>query len=67
MTSIWNILSWWGDRCTDIEMAHSADLKGILVKTGYGRGDLAYVFPEFPFQPLHVAEDLLGAVKWILG
>lgn len=56
-----------GDRCTDIEMAHKADLKGILVKTGYGKGDLEYVFPEFPFQPVHVAEDLLGAVKWILG
>ncbi len=56
-----------GDRCTDIEMAHKADLKGILVKTGYGRGDLEYVFPKFPFQPVHVAEDLLDAVKWILG
>ena len=56
-----------GDRCTDIEMAHRADLKGILVKTGYGMGDLEYVFPGFPFQPVHVAEDLLGAVRWILG
>ncbi|MCG6878410.1 MAG: HAD family hydrolase [Deltaproteobacteria bacterium] len=56
-----------GDRSTDIKMAHRAGLKGILVKTGYGRGDLKYVFPEFPFQPSHVAEDLLDAVKWILG
>jgi len=56
-----------GDRCSDIEMAHNAGLKSILVKTGYGKGDLAYVFPRFPFQPLHVAEDLLDGVKWILG
>ena len=56
-----------GDRCTDIEMAHEAGLKGIMVKTGYGMGDLEYVFPELPFQPFHVAEDLLDAVKWILG
>jgi hypothetical protein len=41
-----------GDRCSDIEMAHNACLKSILVKTGYGKGDLAYVFPRFPFQPL---------------
>ncbi len=56
-----------GDRCSDIEMAHKAGLKSILVKTGYGRGDLAYVFPRLPFQPSHVAEDLLDGVKWILG
>ncbi len=56
-----------GDRCSDIEMAHKAGLKSILVKTGYGKGDLAHVFPQFPFQPSHVAEDLLDGVKWILA
>ncbi len=55
-----------GDRSTDIKMARRAGLKNILVKTGYGRGDLQYVFPELPFQPDHVAEDLLDAVEWIL-
>jgi len=35
-----------GDRCTDMELARNADLKGILVKTGYGLGDLEYVFPH---------------------
>jgi hypothetical protein len=48
-------------------MAHRAELNGILVKTGYGMGDLEYVFPTFPFQPVHVADNLLGAVTWILG
>jgi D-glycero-D-manno-heptose 1,7-bisphosphate phosphatase len=56
-----------GDRCTDIKMAEMAGLKGILVKTGYGKGDLEYVFPELPYKPYHVAEDLLDSVKWILG
>ena len=56
-----------GDRCTDIEMAQRAGLKGIMVKTGYGMGDLEYVFPNLPFQPFHAADDLLDAVEWILG
>jgi D-glycero-D-manno-heptose 1,7-bisphosphate phosphatase len=55
-----------GDRCTDMELADRSDLKGILVKTGYGRGDLEYVFPHLPYKPFHVAEDLLEAVRWIV-
>ncbi len=55
-----------GDRCSDIKMAHQAGMKGILVKTGYGRGDLEYVFPRLSYQPDYVAEDLLGAVQRIL-
>lgn len=56
-----------GDRCSDIKMAHQAGMKGILVKTGYGRGDLEYVFPRLSYQPDYVAEDLLGAVQRILA
>ena len=56
-----------GDRCSDIKMAHRAGMKGILVKTGYGRGDLEYVFPRLSYQPDYVAEDLFGAVQWILA
>lgn len=56
-----------GDRCSDIEMAQKAGLKGILVKTGYGRGDLEYVFPHLPYEPVHIAEDLLDAVQWIIS
>ena len=55
-----------GDRCTDIEMAQRADLEGILVKTGYGLGDIEYVLPGSPFKPIHVASDLLDAVRWII-
>jgi D-glycero-D-manno-heptose 1,7-bisphosphate phosphatase len=55
-----------GDRCTDMELASRSGLKGILVKTGYGLGDLKYVMPASRYQPLHVAEDLLDAVRWIV-
>ena len=55
-----------GDRHTDIELARRAGLKGILVRTGYGRGEEKYIFPEKPFKPIHVADDLLGAVRWII-
>ncbi|HOP47901.1 MAG TPA: HAD family hydrolase [Desulfobacteraceae bacterium] len=55
-----------GDRISDIELSYRANLKGILVKTGYGLGDLKYLAPDSPFQPVHVAEDLLHAVRWIM-
>ena len=55
-----------GDRCTDIELARNAGLKGILVKTGYGLGDLEYVFPYLSFKPFHTTDDLLDAAKWIV-
>lgn len=55
-----------GDRYSDIELAHRAHLKGVLVKTGYGRGDIDYVFPRNPLRPAYIAEDLLHAVRWII-
>lgn len=55
-----------GDRCTDIELAHKCGLKGILVTTGYGLGDIEYVLPSKPFKPDNIKMDLLDAVKWII-
>ena len=55
-----------GDRYTDIELAHRANIKGILVKTGYGLGDIEHVLPGLPFKPVHIASDLLDAVRWII-
>jgi D-glycero-D-manno-heptose 1,7-bisphosphate phosphatase len=55
-----------GDRYTDIELAHRAGLKGILVETGYGRGDVEHVLPHLAAGPDHIAKDLLDAVHWIL-
>jgi D-glycero-D-manno-heptose 1,7-bisphosphate phosphatase len=55
-----------GDRYKDIETAANAGAKGILVLTGYGRGEYHYLRDTQPVQPVHVAPDLLGAVEWIL-
>jgi D-glycero-D-manno-heptose 1,7-bisphosphate phosphatase len=55
-----------GDMCTDIEMAHRAGVPGILVKTGYGLGEIEYTLPRKTVKPANIAEDLLGAVRWIL-
>ena len=56
-----------GDRYTDIQTAANAGAKGILVLTGYGRGEYEYLRATQPVQPVHVAPDLLEAVEWILA
>ena len=55
-----------GDRDIDMEMAHRAGLKGILVTTGYGLGEVEYVLPCSKFKPVHIARDLHHAVRYIL-
>jgi D-glycero-D-manno-heptose 1,7-bisphosphate phosphatase len=55
-----------GDRHTDIELAHRSNLKGLMVKTGYGLGDIEYILPNEPIRPLHIAQDLLHAARWVL-
>jgi D-glycero-D-manno-heptose 1,7-bisphosphate phosphatase len=55
-----------GDRYNDIETAANAGAKGILVLTGYGRGEYDYLRAAQMVQPVHVANDLLEAVNWIL-
>lgn len=58
-----------GDRYRDMEAAHRAGVKGVLVKTGYGADVLENVGPdqETPEgKPDHIAQDILKAVHWIL-
>jgi len=55
-----------GDRWTDLEFADRLNLKNILVKTGYGLGDMQYILPQKDITPGYIAEDLLDAVQWIL-
>ena len=55
-----------GDRVTDMELAHRAGLKGILVLTGYGLGDREYVLPGSPYKPVHIAGNFPEAVDWLL-
>jgi len=55
-----------GDRYVDVAMAHSVGAAGVMVKTGFGRGDLEYHGAQWPRQPDAVAEDLAEAADWIL-
>lgn len=55
-----------GDRHGDIELARNAGACGILVRTGYGEGELARHAKKWTTQPEHVAVNLAEAVDWIL-
>ncbi len=56
-----------GDHTTDLELAHRCNLEGIMVKTGYGMGEISYALEQMSVKPCYIAEDLLDAVKWIIG
>jgi D-glycero-D-manno-heptose 1,7-bisphosphate phosphatase len=56
-----------GDKYSDVEMAHRAGARGVLVLTGYGRGEREYKSAAWPRRPDHVAENLLDAVAWVLA
>jgi D-glycero-D-manno-heptose 1,7-bisphosphate phosphatase len=55
-----------GDRFVDIETAHRAGARGVLVLSGYGRGEYLYEQRYWPRSPDHIAEDLGAAAEWIL-
>jgi D-glycero-D-manno-heptose 1,7-bisphosphate phosphatase len=56
-----------GDKITDAELGQRMGGKGVFVLTGYGRGELEYYRDTWPIEPDHTAEDLGGAIGWILG
>jgi len=55
-----------GDRHGDIQLARNVGARGILVRTGYGEGELAWHAAKWPSPPDFVADDLTRAVDWIL-
>lgn len=55
-----------GDRLGDLELAWSVGATGVLVRTGYGRGELEHHGPAWPRPPDMVADHLLEAVVTIL-
>jgi len=56
--------SWMiGDKNLDVELGLNAGIKPIMVMTGYGKKH----FPKLKRQPFAVAENLLDAVKIVLG
>lgn len=56
-----------GDRYADVAMAHAVAGRGVLVLSGYGRGEFEHHRAEWPRQPDLVAEDLSQAVDFVLG
>lgn len=55
-----------GDKLSDVALAQNVGAKGILVLTGYGKGELEYFKDNGCKKPDYVAEDLHEAVVWIL-
>ena len=54
-----------GDRWGDVQLATTAGLRGgILLRTGYGRSAERRPIPGV--EPAYVADDLIGAVSWML-
>ena len=56
-----------GDKPSDVAAGQAAGAAGVLVLTGYGRGEWEYLRHEWTVKPDHVAEDLFEAVEWALG
>jgi len=56
-----------GDKFSDVATGHAVGAAGVLVLTGYGRGEWEYQRHAQSVQPDHVAEDLLDAVEWALA
>lgn len=55
-----------GDRYLDVALAHAAGGRGVMVLSGYGRGEYEFHRHEWPRQPDLVADNLQAAVDMIL-
>lgn len=55
-----------GDKISDVEFGQKLGLKSVMVMTGYGIGEYEHQHQDWKTTPDFMAEDLLGAVKWII-
>ncbi len=55
-----------GDRGKDIEFGRRIGAKGILVLTGYGKGEMEFGRSQWKADPDYIGRDLYEAVQWIL-
>jgi D-glycero-D-manno-heptose 1,7-bisphosphate phosphatase len=55
-----------GDRYGDIELAHGVGAHSILVRTGYGEGEMKSNSAKWPAPPDFVAKNMADATDWIL-
>ena len=56
-----------GDKISDVEFAHKAGARGVMVLTGYGLGEYTYQRQDWKDQPDFIAPGLPEAVEWMLG
>ena len=56
-----------GDRLGDLELAWRVGARSVLVRSGYGLGELTYHAASWPRQPDLVAENVLEAVERIVA
>ncbi len=55
-----------GDKHSDIMAGYKSGCKTIMVKTGYGKGDLIHKSSKWEVKPDMIADTLLDAVRFIL-
>lgn len=55
-----------GDKISDVEFGQKLGLKSVMVMTGYGIGEYEHQHQDWKTAPDFMADDLLGAVKWII-
>jgi D-glycero-D-manno-heptose 1,7-bisphosphate phosphatase len=55
-----------GDRHSDVELAHRVDARSIMVRTGYGEGEILWHAQKWKIMPDYIAADLAAATDWIL-
>ncbi|MFQ5630978.1 MAG: D-glycero-beta-D-manno-heptose 1,7-bisphosphate 7-phosphatase [bacterium] len=55
-----------GDKMSDLQAGLAVGCRTILVRTGYGE-KMVKELMEKDFQPDHIANDILAAVRWILS
>lgn len=56
-----------GDRYGDIELAHRVGARAILVRTGYGEGEIQWHSANWGAPPDFIAADLAAAAEWIVS
>ncbi len=55
-----------GDRYIDLETGFRVGARGVLVLSGYGKGEYEYLRDQWPRPPDHVAGNLADAVEYVL-
>lgn len=55
-----------GDSIKDVEAGHAVGATTVMVRTGYGRGEIEHRSDRWTVRPDHLADDLDEAVTWAL-